>query len=119
MLYLFETTATMKEYNRCKWWIDGGIIRNITINADSITSAIKQYQTVVNDKYGVNISNNAITTKSPMYIDTETGDTKQVGYVITASTDFNNNHQGWVKQYIDLWVNISIIINPFGEVIAC
>lgn len=26
--YLFETSATMKEYNNKNWWIDSGIIRN-------------------------------------------------------------------------------------------
>ena len=24
--YLFKTTATMKEYNRRKWWIDGNVV---------------------------------------------------------------------------------------------
>ena len=30
MLYQFKTTATMKPYNNEKWWIDSGIIRDIT-----------------------------------------------------------------------------------------
>ena len=24
--YIFKTTATMKEYNRRKWWIDGNVV---------------------------------------------------------------------------------------------
>ena len=44
MLYQFKTTATMKEYNRRKWWIDSGIVREITIEADTITAAVKEYQ---------------------------------------------------------------------------
>lgn len=38
MIYQFKTTATMKPYNNKKWWIDDGIIREITVNADTIFS---------------------------------------------------------------------------------
>ena len=31
MNYIFKTTATMKEYNNKKWYIDGGIALNILI----------------------------------------------------------------------------------------
>ena len=34
--YIFKTTATMKEYNNSKWWIDSGIVRDITIQAATI-----------------------------------------------------------------------------------
>lgn len=86
----------MKPYNTKKWWIDSGIIREITIEANTITAAIK--------------------TKSPMYRDTKTGEPVQVGFVITASTDFDNDRKGWIKQFIDLWVDVNIISNPFEGV---
>ena len=108
MLYQFKTPATMKEYNRRKWWIDSGIVREITIEADTITAAVKEYQKEVHDRFYIDISDNAIKTKSPMYRDTKTGEPVQVGFVITASTDFDNDRRGWVKQFIDLYINIRI-----------
>lgn len=39
MNYIFKTTATMKEYNNKKWWIDGDIISDMRINADSVENA--------------------------------------------------------------------------------
>lgn len=115
MLYQFKTTATMKPYNNKNWWIDSDIVKEITIEAETITAALKEYQEEVRDRFYIDISDNAIKTKSPMYMDTETGEPVQVGFVITASTDFNNNYHGWVKQFIDLWVNVNIISNPFEE----
>jgi regulatory protein YycH of two-component signal transduction system YycFG len=114
--FLFTTSATMKHYNHKKWWIDSGIIRDITIKADNITSALEQYRETVINKYYIDISKSALKNKSAMYIDTPSGEPKQCGYVITASTEFDNDHRGWVKQYIDLWVNVSIITSPFEEV---
>lgn len=117
MLYQFKTTATMKPYNNKKWWIDAGIVREITIEADTITAAVKEYQEEVRNRFYIDISDNAIKTKSPMYRDTKTGEPVQVGFVITASTEFDNDRRGWVKQFIDLWVDINIISNPFEGVI--
>lgn len=111
--YLFETTATMKPYNRRKWWIDSGIIRPLTIQADTIEKALEQYQEQVKEHYYINISNNALTHKEPIFRDSANGDAVQVGYILTASTDFNNDYNGWVKQYIDLWINIQTVQNPF------
>ena len=37
MNYIFKTTATMKEYNNKKWYIDGGIVSDMRINAVSYT----------------------------------------------------------------------------------
>lgn len=107
--YQFETTCTMKEYNHKKWWIDSKLIRNIVIHAENMQAALKEYQTIVNDNYGVSISNNALRNKSPMYIDLKTGETKQIGYVITGKTDFNDDYRRWVSQYIDLWVSVNIL----------
>lgn len=43
MNYIFKTTATMKEYNNKKWWIDGDIISDMRINADSVENALEIY----------------------------------------------------------------------------
>ena len=117
MLYQFKTTATMKPYNNNKWYIDSGIVREITIEADTITAAVKEYLKEVHDRFYIDISDNAIKTKSTMYKDTKTGEPEQEGFVITASTEFDNDRRGWVKQFIDLWVDINIISNPFEGVI--
>ena len=108
--YLFQTTATMKEYNNQKWWIDSKIIRDKYINAENINEALEKYKNLVKEKEYISISNNAIKNKNPMYIDTMDGNSKQVGYVITAKTDFedSDNHK-WSTQYIDLWVTILTI----------
>lgn len=106
--YRFETTTTMKEYNRKKWWIDSDIIRPITIKAETLKEAIQKYREHAN-KMCVEISDNAIRTKSPMYVDTKEGITKQIGYVITGKTDFQDNNYNWSSQYIDLWVTIKEI----------
>ena len=72
---------------------------------------MEKYKNFVEEE-GVIISNNAIKNKKPMYVDTIDGNTKQVGYVITAQTDFpDENNYNWNKQYIDLWVNILTIVD--------
>ncbi len=113
--YIFNTAAAMKEYNRDKWWIDCDVIKEIEIDAENITAALKEYQAAVADKYYIDISNNALKNKSPMYQDYKNGETRQIGYVITASTDFESNYK-WIKQYIDLWVEIRVVKNAFMEV---
>ena len=106
MRYTFDTTTTMKPYNRDKWWICDDIIRRKTIEAKNLSEALKKYQDEVTNKDYITISDTALKRKSPMFVDTAEG-SKQVGYVITGQTDFDNNGRGWVKQYIDLWVTIT------------
>ena len=106
--YEFNTTTTMKDYNCKKWWIDSNIIPTIRINAENIKAALIEYKNKVYDRSYVTISENALRTKSPMYIDTVEG-TKQVGYVITGSCDFQDDYYRWSKQFIDLWVDVHII----------
>jgi len=107
--YLFKTTATMKEYNCNKWWINSNVVSEISVDAENIHQALKEYQEIVTNKFYIDISNNAIKNKSPMYIDTKSG-VKQIGFVITASSDFDRgNYTGYSKQYFDLWVEISEI----------
>ena len=116
MKYQFKTSATMKEYNAKNWWIDSGIVRDIIVEADNINDALKQYQAIVSENFGIDISRNALKNKSPMYRDTPDGEAVQCGYVITGKTDFNNDYKGWVTHYIDLWVSVNVVVNPFAEV---
>ena len=110
--YIFKTTATMKEYNSSKWWIDSGIVRDITIQAATIAEALEQYREQVKEKYYIEISNNAIKNKSNMFVNDKNGVPVQVGYVITGKTEFEKeNSSGWCYQYIDLWVTILSVID--------
>lgn len=111
--FLFKTTATMKEYNSKKWWIDSNIISDLILSAETVEEAIKEYQNIVKDKYYIDISDNAIKNKNNMYVDTADG-AIQTGYVITAKCDFEDiDNYKTIQQYIDLWINISIVYNPF------
>lgn len=110
--YIFRTTATMKEYNNEKWWIDSNIVGEIRITAETIAAALEQYREQVAEKYYISISNNAIKNKNPMYIDTVSGDSKQIGFVITGQCEFEDRYNyKWSKQYIDLWVSILTVID--------
>lgn len=106
MKYIFKTTATMKEYNAKKWWIDGDIVPEIRISADCLDDAISVWAEQVKGKHCISISKSAIKNKSSMYVDTVCGNPKQVGYVITGKADFEKDDCTWVGQYIDLWVEI-------------
>lgn len=66
MNYIFKTTATMKEYNHKKWFIDADIISDMRINADSVENALEIYRERVKEKHYINISKNAIKNKSVM-----------------------------------------------------
>lgn len=107
--YIFKTTATMKPYNNKKWWIDSDIVGEIRIAAENVREALEKYRAIIEEKHYITISNNAIKNKSEMYVDTVTGETKQVGYVITGKTEFQDNFYRWSEQYIDLWVTILTI----------
>lgn len=50
MNYIFKTTATMKEYNNKKWYIDGGIVSDMRINADSVENALEIYRERVEEQ---------------------------------------------------------------------
>lgn len=112
MNYIFKTTATMKEYNNKKWYIDGGIISDMRINADSVENALEIYRKQVEEKHYINISKNAIKNKSEMFADLSDGSVKQVGYVITGKTEFDRgDYSGYSTQYIDLWVTILTVVD--------
>ena len=116
--YIFKTTATMKEYNSKKWWIDSGIVREIQVEAENVKQALKKYREIIMDRDYIEISENALRCKNPMYIDTPTGEAKQVGYVITGKTEFEDRENyRWSTQYIDLWVTIITVVDTeFEEV---
>lgn len=108
--YQFKSTTTMKDYNCRKWWIDGKIIPEMIIQADNVKAAISQFAEKSAEYCGITISANAIRKKSPMFIDTVDGKSKQVGYVITGKTEIYDDNKGkFSEQYVDIWVNISEI----------
>lgn len=109
--YIFKTTTTMKPYNNKKWWITDDLISEICIQANNVKEAIEMYRNTVEEKFYVSISDNAIKTKQPMYVDTTEGNTKQVGYVITGKTSFDDSYGRWVDQYIDIWVKIITVVD--------
>ena len=112
MNYIFKTTATMKEYNNKKWYIDGGIVSDMRIDADSVENALEIYRERVKEKYYITISKNAIKNKSEMFVDSSGGGAKQVGYVITGKTEFDKgDYTGYSTQYIDLWVTILTVVD--------
>lgn len=108
--YVFDTSVTMKEYNQDRWWIDSNIIKPLHVNANNIDEALNEYVNyVANDCY-INISNNAIKSKVPMYVDRNNTPT-QVGYVMTGSTDFQDDYGDWSRQYVDIWVTVITVID--------
>ena len=110
MRFIFKTSATMKDYNRNKWWIDKGIIGEKIITADSTAEALDKYvKSVESDDY-TTITKNAIKNKKAMYIDNESGEAEQCGYVITASQYFQDEDGKLSKQYIDLWITILTVV---------
>lgn len=76
MNYIFKTTATMKEYNNKKWYIDGGIVSDMRIDADSVENALEIYRERVEEKHYITISKNAIKNKSEMFVDLSDGGVK-------------------------------------------
>ena len=112
MNYIFKTTATMKEYNNKKWYIDGDIISDMCINADSVKNALEIYRERVKEKNYIDISKNAMKNKSEMFVDLSGGGAKQVDYVITGKTEFDKgDYTGYSTQYIDLWVTILTVVD--------
>lgn len=115
--FIFKTIATMKPHNCKNWYIDSDIVTEKRISAETIAAALDEYRAQVEDRHYIIISNNAIKNKSPMYIDTPTGEPKQCGYVITGKTDFQRDSGEWVTHYIDLWVSVLTVIDTdFEEV---
>lgn len=116
MLYSFKTSATLKEKDREKWWLDDDLVKTIELEASNLCEALEKYRQVVNDTYYVQISKNAIHKKEKMFIDIKSsGGSKQIGYVITGSTCFESEKGGFIKKFIDLWIEIRVVSYPAFE----
>lgn len=110
--YRFETTTTMKPYNCKKWWIDADIVRPVEIEADDLKTALQQYREKVGERDYIEISKTALKHPDPMYIDGKDGEPRQVGYVITGKTYFEDRSANVSStQYIDLWVSVKQVAN--------
>ena len=112
MNYIFKTTATMKEYNNKKWYIDGGIVSDMRIDADSVENALEIYRERVEEKHYITISQNAIKNKSEMFVDLSDGGVKQVGYVITGKTEFDRgDYSGYSNHNVNIWVTVLTVVD--------
>lgn len=110
MLYSFNTSTTLKDKDREKWWLDYDLVKTIELDASNLSEALKKYREIVNNMYYVHISKNAMQKKEKMFMDIKPeGRSKQVGYVITGSTYFERENGVFVKKFIDLWVEIRVI----------
>ena len=115
MEYLIKTSACMKPYNCKKWFIDQNYVGAMTIEASNAMEALELWRESVCDNYSIEITRNGVRHRQPMYRDYKDGSTKQVGWVITGRTEFNDDYRRWVKQYIDLWVEIITVIDTEFE----
>ena len=115
MLFIFKTNATMKPHNYKRYWISSDIINEKQIEAENLNSAIKIYAERVENENYITISRNAIKNCSPMYRGMKDGSTKQIGFVFTAQSEFNDDYKRWVKQYINLWVEIITVVETNFE----
>ena len=115
MNYLFKTnTVTGETATKKGYWIDNDCIEDKLIIADDIKSALAEYKKFVKDKHDIDISANAIKTRTPMYIDLKTGGSKQIGYVLKAKAEFEHCKDGyikWIPEYIELWIEIITIVD--------
>ena len=103
--FLLKTHTQMKPGNK-KWWIDSKIVGDKLIEAESLKNALIVYQGILKEKHLINISNNALKNKDPMFRESN-GEVEQTGYVITAKHDFyDDTKKNFVQQYIELWVSI-------------
>ena len=105
MKYLFETTATLKDYNRYHSWAFDPFVKDKVIEADSLDSAMETFRKRIADDF-IGISDNAMRKKSPMF----DADENQEGFVVTGSYEFFDNGGKTHKEYIDLWICISGIV---------
>ena len=114
--YSFNTSTTLKEKDRGKWWLNNDLVRTIELEAISLCEALEKYRQIVNDRTDVRISKNAIHKKEKMFQEIKPGGpSKQIGYVITGSTSFEREHGGFVNKFIDLWIEIRVVSYPAFE----
>lgn len=113
MKFIFKTNLTMKPQDRDRWWIDD-YVKNITIISENLKTALTKYRTYLEDENGILLSNNTLKKLEPIYCDDENGNDKQIGYIFTGKTIFDNGH-GWTDKYIDVWTEILTIVDTDFE----
>lgn len=85
-MYIINTTTTIAEHQRDKYWIDSDYIKPMRIKADTLSQALTEYRNRLQDDY-IDIASSALRRKSPMYV----GDGKQIGYVIKAHHEIDSH----------------------------
>ena len=115
MWYFFRTYTAIKRYYNNMYWIDNRIVRDIAIESESLEKALYRYKEFVEKEYDIFISKNAMKKKNKMYLDDmyfndtylddNSGNSKQIGFVFTGKTDIENK-----MVYLDLWVEIYISV---------
>jgi len=107
MEYLLKTHVEMKPYNCKKYWVSSDIIRSPRLTANSVDGALKKFSDIAENN-GVVISNTSLNRKEPMYNKRD----EQIGFVFTGYIEIDNKGK-LSKQYVDVWVEVLEIHNPF------
>lgn len=115
-LYLFSTRVYTKEKDNI--WCENP--NDLYRSGETLEEALDEYMQAMNDRHNMSVSKNARKHKEPIYYDDiETGKSIQSGYTMKASIeifDDRYHERRWKKYYIDLWVDIREVINPFKTV---
>lgn len=104
--YTFTPTATMKDYNAGKYWIDRNILKSFEVDAENLKDAIHQFCENARKNETVEISKTAEKNPSIMYYDEKNGNAIPDGLVFTGKTMFEDDYGYWTNQYIDIWTDI-------------
>ncbi len=107
--FLFNTVTTE---NKRDFYIDRNIVKDFRVRAKNLHEAKQRYFEFVHDSSYITISKTQRERANKMYIDTDKGATKQVGFVFVGSTeiDFARTLK---KRFVLLWCTINEISNPF------
>lgn len=95
-MYIINTTTTITEHLRDKYWIDSDYVKPMQIKANTLSQALAEYRNRLQDDY-INVTVSALRCKSPMYV----GDGVQIGYVIKAHCKIDGH-----DVILDLWAEI-------------
>ena len=110
--FLFKPSTIVKGKAAKKWWIDNDIIPITEIKAENLPQAMKSFKEHA-EKNCVNFSQHAMEHKAAMYVDDENGNPKQIGYVLTGSTDFYDERDRAHKGYVEVWTTIKEVRSAF------
>lgn len=81
--FLFDTTVTPNSHD---FWYDSEYVKNISVNAETISDAKEQYAKIIMERYGIEISKSSRERPHKMYSDTD-GKQVQVGFIFTGMTE--------------------------------